>query len=144
MSLLLDALRPDDARALLAAARPRELRTGDAVLRGNDVNTSLWIVESGRVEVRLGRGEASRTVGTVGPGGFFGEVSLFEPGLTTASVTAREATRLLEFPREVLDRFGEERPAAAATFYASILQELSKRIRRMDRELAESIYWLFD
>ena len=144
MSGILDVLAPDDRDLLVSEGSQRAYPAGEVILRADDVNASLWVVESGRVEVRLGSGDATRTAGSIGPGGFFGEVSLFEPGLTSAAVIAREQTGILEIPKKVLDSFGEERPAAAASLYAAILRELSERIRTMDRELADSVYWLFE
>jgi CRP-like cAMP-binding protein len=144
VSGILDALAPADRELLVSEASRRTFSAGEVILRAEDVNASLWVVESGRVEVRLGGGDATRSAGSIGPGGFFGEVSLFEPGLTTAAVIAREETGILEVPRKVLASFGEERPAATANLYAAILRELSERIRSMDRELADSVYWLFE
>jgi CRP-like cAMP-binding protein len=141
---ILESLLPRDREALEADAVPRVAEAGDVLLRADDVNASLWVVLAGRVEVRLGSGNATRTAGTIGPGGFFGEVSLFEPGLTCAAVIARQRTVVLELPKELLTRFGEERPAGAAALYLAIVREISRRVRAMDRELAESVYWLFE
>jgi CRP/FNR family transcriptional regulator len=144
VSGILDALTPEDRERLIAEGRRHTVPSGETIVRADDVNASLWIVESGRVEVRLGGEGATRTAGSIGPGGFFGEVSLFEPGLTTAAVIAREEAGILELPKQLLESFGEERPAAIAGLYAAILKELSERIRTMDRELADSVYWLFE
>lgn len=128
--------------ALEESGRRREFAAGTRILDINDVNTSLYVVLNGRVEVRLGQNVPMRSVGTLGSGDFFGEMSLFEPGLTSAEVSAVEPTEVLELPLRSLEDLEQSSPSAAAATYGAIVRESARRIRAMDRELTDSLYWL--
>lgn len=137
-----DNLEPSARDIMQEAGIHRHVGAGEEILGLNDVNTSLFVVLSGRVQIRLGTNVPLRTVGTVGPGEIFGEMSLFEPGLTSAQVEAVEDTELLQLPLQALQEVEQEHPAVAAAAYRAIVQESARRIRAMDEELTDSFYWL--
>jgi len=133
----------DDTRKVLARrGERRRIPPGTKILGLSDVNTSLFFVLEGRVEVRIGQTVALRTAGSLGPGDFFGEISLFEPGLTSAEVSTVEDTELLELPLRVLNEMEEDETVAAAAIYGALVRESASRIRAMDTELTDSLYWL--
>lgn len=136
-------LLDEDARTVLENVGTRkQVAEGDTILGVNDVNTSLYVVVDGKVEVRLGENVPLRTVGSLGPGAAFGEMSLFEPGLTSAEVRAVVNTELLELPLPALEELEVLSPAAAATAYEALVRETARRIRETDKELTDSFYWL--
>lgn len=133
----------EDARTILGNVGTRKsVPSGEVILGLNDVNTSLFVILDGNVEVRLGENVALRTVGSIGTGGAFGEMSLFEPGMTCAEIKAIEDTELLELPLKTLEEVEELSPSAAASVYEALVTETARRIRDTDRELTDSLYWL--
>jgi CRP-like cAMP-binding protein len=66
--------------------------------------SSLFVLLDGRAKVVSG----GRTIARLGPGEFFGEISLLDPGPRTASVVAEGPTRCLDLAgrdfREILER----------------------------------------
>lgn len=136
--------RLDEAQrgVLSASGERKEVPAGFQILGINDVNTNLYVVLEGRVEVRLGQMVPLRTAGTLGPGDFFGEISMLEPGLTSAEISAVEDTVLLQVPIQALDDLEREETATAAAIYKALVRESARRMRAMDRELTDSLYWL--
>ena len=65
-----------------------KFRAGDTIIsEGEDGNTAFLII-SGSVEVSIGQAPKAKTVGTLGAGDVFGEMSLIEPGPRSATVKA--------------------------------------------------------
>jgi CRP-like cAMP-binding protein len=139
---ILGQLDEKTRRVMAERGERRQMPSGTKILGISDVNTSLFFVLDGRVEVRIGQTVALRTAGSLGPGDFFGEISLFEPGLTSAEVSTVEDSELLELPLRVLDEMEEEETEAAAAIYGALVRESASRIRAMDDELTDSLYWL--
>ena len=133
----------EDSRTILHnVGIRRKWSSGDTILGLNDVNTSLYVIVAGKVEIRLGTNVALRSVGTLGTGSAFGEMSLFEPGMTCAEVEAVEDTELLELPIKALEELEDLSPSAAASVYEALVRETARRIRDTDQELTNSLYWL--
>ena len=117
----LAGLSDDDLKALLECSKLREFKTDDVVLKQGQHNASLYVVMQGLLHVRR-HGEGRQVLlGRLEPGGFFGDISLFDPGPTTASVVAVSPGKVLEITgedvekspqrahqREVLQRHGAE------------------------------------
>ena len=61
----------------------------------------------------------------VGPGGFFGEVTLFDNGERTANAIATEQTEVIILRQEIMVDFLQKHPNAAL----HIIQVLTKRLR---------------
>jgi CRP-like cAMP-binding protein len=138
---LLRDLNSDDLDELTRCTRTVPFRKDDEVLAQGQRNGALYLVLDGLLHVRRRIKTRDVLLGRLEPGAFFGEISLFDPGPTTASVRALSEGELLEIGRPALARFRERRPAAAATVLMHLLEEMSKRLRRTDERLADSVLW---
>jgi small-conductance mechanosensitive channel/CRP-like cAMP-binding protein len=90
---------PEEQEELLAARSARRMyAVGEVVVRQGDASTEMFVIQSGEVAVRLERG-ASGTgeveLARLGPGEFFGEMSLMTGESRNATVRARTACELL-------------------------------------------------
>ena len=86
---LFSALDDEAASALGASMGETQLRRGDVLFREGDSGDKLYIVTEGKV--KLGRTSADgreNLLAILGPGQMFGELSLFDPGPRSATVTA--------------------------------------------------------
>lgn len=103
---MLGRLSDRDRDALLTRARVVEAPTGTAVVRRGDTSTAAYFILSGRVLVGHPLEDGSyRSLATLGPGDYFGEVAALTGSPRTADVAASEPTTLLEVPDETLRSF---------------------------------------
>jgi small-conductance mechanosensitive channel/CRP-like cAMP-binding protein len=125
---MLDA---DQLRTLAEAARHARYAAGEAIIRQGEPGQSLFVIEEGRVEVTAtdphGREAA---VASLGPGDFFGEVSLLTGAPRSATVTAAVESGLLEIEKTALAALLRSSPGLAEQF-GDYLEE-----RERDRSLA--------
>jgi len=100
---LLAGIPPAQLAGALEKMAARRFAAGTAVVREGESGDSLYLITDGRVEVET-RDEAGERVllGTLGPGDFFGEVSLLTSLPRTATVTAVTDLETLELSRAAL------------------------------------------
>ncbi len=78
-----------DERATLAAAlRPTPFAHGEVVTHEGDPGDGLYLITTGTAAVQLGVGERAREIARLGPGQFFGEMSLMTGAARSATVVA--------------------------------------------------------
>lgn len=118
-----------------------EHQKGDRILEQDAVPTSLYIICDGVVQVRR-RGVTSRELllARLGPGSFFGEINLFDPGVATASIYAMKETQLATVSYDRVRAFMEENPRAGYQIASAILREVAQRMRVTDERLAKSVF----
>lgn len=73
---------------------------GAVLFRQGDPGEALYVVHAGRIRLTLGSGAELREIGVVGPGEFFGEISLLSGEGRTATAEAIEDSRLLVIGRD--------------------------------------------
>jgi len=129
---LLSRIDPGELQRLAAVTRERQYSKGSVILFENDPGDALFIVRQGRVKVVL-VGEDGREVilGVLGPGEYFGELSLIDEQPRSAHVIAMEDSVLLALRSDDFRRRVEATPAMAW----SMLLELSRRLRRADGKI---------
>lgn len=103
---------------------------------------AFYIVVKGLVHVRRNvESGGDVLLGRIGPGGFFGEVNLFDPGTATATVTAVENVSVasIEYPK--LLAFMSENPAAGYKITSRMMAEMCRRLRLTNQRLVSSVFW---
>jgi CRP/FNR family cyclic AMP-dependent transcriptional regulator len=134
---LFRALDDEAATALRASMTDSRLRRGDVLFREGDAGDKLYIVTEGKV--KLGRTSADgreNLLAILGPGQMFGELSLFDPGPRSATVTAVTDTTFSSLSHEDLLRWLEGRPAVAR----GLLTQLAGRLRRANDVVADLVF----
>ena len=118
---LFHGLEPAALGALAAAAVEVEFPAGRMIARDGEIGTGLFIVESGRVHVV----RSGTVVARLGPGEFFGELSVLDGGPRIAAVVADEPTRCLAVATWDLERVLHDHPGAAL----AVLRVVATRLR---------------
>jgi CRP-like cAMP-binding protein len=93
----IDLFAPIDAQGRLALARTAPTHwyaAGEPIVQQGETGQSLYVVLSGRARVVLE--PSGQEVAVIGPGGFFGEMSMLTGEPRTATVRAIEDVRVLE------------------------------------------------
>jgi CRP-like cAMP-binding protein len=110
----------------------RHAEAGELILAQGDEDANMFIVQSGRVEVRRHVGDQVVVHGRLERGDFFGEMSLLESQPRAADVVAVEPTVLVELGAGALLLRIRRDPTLAV----EMLQKLSRRIRDLNTALA--------
>ena len=101
---LFSYLSPDELKEVQGLFQEEVFNKGDTVCRIGEEGTMFYVVVTGLLEVWVGPKE-DILVARLGPGDFFGELSLVLGGARTATVTVEQRTRLLSLSKEVFNRF---------------------------------------
>jgi CRP/FNR family cyclic AMP-dependent transcriptional regulator len=133
---LFQGLADEDREALTARLAEKSFRSGDIVFSKGDVGSSMYVVQSGAVQIYLPSADKDASpvvLKDVRTGEYFGELSLFDNKPRSASVRAMVDTVLLELTREELGEHLGRAPKAAMT----ILTEMGERLRETNAMLTQ-------
>lgn len=113
---------------------------GDSVFKEGDEGDTLFIVESGSIEIyKTIRGDVDRVLGTVGPGEIFGEMTFIDGSKRSAGARTVEPTALLVLSRNDFNKLAETHPGVAAATFAALAQILAERLRHQNDAYKESV-----
>jgi CRP/FNR family transcriptional regulator/CRP/FNR family cyclic AMP-dependent transcriptional regulator len=116
---------PHHLRQLAQAAHRQHYAAGDTIIRMGESGSTMHVISSGRVQVVLERPGEDVELATLGPGEFFGELSIFDGEQRSASVIAIEETETLTLDHIDIVRLLNRSPELAL----SLLKALSGRLR---------------
>jgi len=132
---LFRGLQVDDVAALLPAFAPRTL--GARLFAQGDVDEAdVFVVLHGRFTVAREHRDRRAVTAVLGPGDMVGELSVFDPGPRTSTVTAVTGGRVAVLARGDLLAWGTSRPHVAAR----LLQVLARRLRRTNSTIVDLMF----
>lgn len=105
---------------------------GQAIVTQGDDGDSMFVIQSGEVEVVKDLDGREVLLGTMGPGDFFGEMALFQNEPRSATVRAATEVRALTIDRRALLRRLDQDPHLAFRIVESMadrILELHDRLR---------------
>ncbi len=105
-----------------------EVDVGGAVFSEADEVDAMYVVLEGTVEIRLG----DRTLETIEPGGFFGEMALIDPSPRSATAVAQTRCRLAAVDEKRFLYMVQQTPF----FAIEVMRTLVGRLRQMNRRLS--------
>jgi CRP-like cAMP-binding protein len=97
-----------------------EAPKGKVLVRQGDPGRECFVIADGRAKASI-RGKRSAMLG---PGSFFGEMSLLDNGPRTATVTAESDMRLLVLNSRSFSALIEETPSVARKIFRSLAERL--------------------
>jgi CRP-like cAMP-binding protein len=106
---------------------------GEVIIREGEVGDCMYVVQEGQVEVYVNSGADEIILNVLLPGAFFGEMTLFDKDVRSASVRALGPARILTVDRKNLMRRVHEDPALAFR----LVETMSHRIRRQTTMIKE-------
>ena len=118
---------PAEALAALAGRlRRRRLPPNMPIVYKGDPSGALYLIASGRVKVHQATLSGDEVIlNVLGPGDFFGEMSLIDGGPVSADISTLEAVELLLLEGDALRQTIAGQPAVAW----ALLQILTRRVR---------------
>jgi small-conductance mechanosensitive channel/CRP-like cAMP-binding protein len=127
---LLAVLSDAELDAVEAALIPHEVPAERPVVRQGEPGASLFVVREGVLDVRVADEDGSTThVDQLGPGSFFGELSLVTGAPRSATVVPTVDSVVLEVPRSALEPLLRARPELAARISETLEERRSNRAR---------------
>ena len=104
---------------------------GEIIVRQGEVGDCMYVIQYGRVEVIKEEGGMEVKLAELSDGDFFGEMSLFEKDVRSATVRPLGEVRVLTVDRKMFLRKIHDDPSLAFR----IMQKMSHRIRELNNEL---------
>jgi CRP/FNR family cyclic AMP-dependent transcriptional regulator len=137
-SPLCEMLSSAEIEVLAELSRPRRFAAGEVVFSEGDQGDSLFVLQSGEVDVVLrapGDG-AERALAVLGPPASFGEMSLVDREVRSATVRARTECVALQLTAENFTAFRKRSRDGFALFLVNVARVLSSRLRETNSKLA--------
>ncbi len=130
---------PASLDLVAAALRVRRFRRGETIFHAGDPGDSLFIIAAGLVKITIPSDEGSEPaiLTTIGPGGFFGELSLLDGAARSATAVALEAVEAHVLRRDVFERLLDDEPGLRT----ALLVALASEIRRLTAQV-EDLHFL--
>jgi sulfate permease, SulP family len=122
--------------------RERPLRKQQVLFREGDAGEEMFLVRRGSIVISKAiKGRVEQVLARIGPGDFFGEMSLFDRSPRSATVQAESDAELLVLDRATLRRLIEQSPRAAAAFFEALVTVFIERLRASGDLVAEVTRW---
>lgn len=120
---ILGALAPEDRARLAAEFETLALKRGDTLVRQGEAADALYVVVSGRFDVRIAG--QPRPVAEIGPGSPIGEIAFLAGGVRTATVTALRDSLVMRLGRADFERLCQRAPGIWGTLTATLAGRLA-------------------
>jgi CRP-like cAMP-binding protein len=115
-----------DFRILTTAQTPpRSFKAGDVIFKEGDAARDMYVIKSGRVEIRLG----NRLLDTLEANSLFGEMALIEAAPRSATAVAATDVELVPIGEKQFLFLVSQTPH----FALNLMRVLAHRLRHMNR-----------
>jgi hypothetical protein len=111
------------------------------VVKQGEPGDAMYLVLEGEVRVRLMVSGKETILTSLGPGEFFGEISLFDHGPRSADVVANQDSTLLKISAGDFQRLATEAPELTTPFLLSMGKTLTQRIRADNKRYRETLHF---
>jgi CRP/FNR family cyclic AMP-dependent transcriptional regulator len=118
----------DELAQLHQALQPTHFTPGDTILDEGNANRALHIVKSGRIRVSRHVHDHDVPLCDLFEGQTFGELSIIEDGVASATLKAVTDTEVLSLSMHDLATFLRNHPNAGAKFWRAIAIDLRRRL----------------
>jgi CRP/FNR family cyclic AMP-dependent transcriptional regulator len=139
-------LEDGEIELVLAHTKPREVPAGSVIIREGETGDSMYIMVEGEVEItkrltlELDEDTPKERVMIrlkAEDGVYFGEMSLLENDLRSATVTASTDCRLLELYHKDFLELTQQNPAMGVKLLLRLAQLLSRHLRKTNQDVVK-------
>jgi CRP/FNR family transcriptional regulator, cyclic AMP receptor protein len=117
----------------------QQVRQWTEVVKQGQQGDAMYLVLEGELRVRMMISGKETILVTLGPGEFFGEISLFDRGPRSADVVANHDSVLLKIAADAFETLLKQAPELAAPFLFAMSKTLMARIRADNKRYRDSI-----
>jgi CRP/FNR family cyclic AMP-dependent transcriptional regulator len=125
---LFDGLSRRHLKQITEHADEITFRPGETIVEAGQPGGSFFVVVEGEAKVVRG----PKVLARVGPGEFFGEISLLDGGPRTATVVAETPMLAIRIFKRSFDKVVAQEPSVAAKILAVVARRLREAERRID------------
>lgn len=146
---IFDELSSTQLELVASICAERHYQAADVIFEENTPGDEMYVIANGTVEIQvdpslIGRKSDNEmhTIATLRRGQSFGEVSLVDEGLRSASARcAQQDTHLVVIPREKLMLLCDTYPQLGYRLMRNLAADLAMKIRNTDLQVREQITW---
>ena len=125
---LWSGLTKQDLKLVVKLSKERKFESGHAIVSKGEAGIGFYLILEGSVEVR----SDGKTLSKLGPGQFFGEMSILDNQPRSADVVTVETSRVLFLSAWSFKTMIADNPRIAL----KMLQEFSRRLRATDKSMS--------
>ncbi len=125
--------------ALINFVEPQTIRQWAVIVKQGDPGDAMFLLLDGEVRVRLMISGKETTLTTLGPGEFFGEISLFDDGPRSADIVANRECLVLKITVDKFHKLASEHPDLATPMLLAIGKTLTARIRADNKRYRDQV-----
>ena len=126
---LIKLFTPEEMSLLSSYGESISFAHNEAIITQGDENEYLY-------QVNVASDSGPKKIATIQSGHCIGEISIFDPGVASATVRAAEESDLWRFSAEQLEIFHNEQPRAAYKLATRIAYCLAERLRNSNERYA--------
>lgn len=116
----------------------KKVAAGTEICREGDVGRSMYVVGEGEVVVYRAGADGSRIrMVRLGPGEFFGEMTLIDPQPRSATVVVERASTLYALTNKELYALYQADMPGYVMVLQNLCREMARRLRRADARICE-------
>jgi CRP/FNR family cyclic AMP-dependent transcriptional regulator len=119
----------------------RKVEPREKIVAEGALMHEFFVICSGVVHVRRLSHNHEVLLARMGPGGFFGEMNLYDEATATASVYAMGDVEVAVCANNTLRGFMANRPDIGYKVTALLLTEVCRRLRQTNERLVHSMFW---
>ncbi len=135
-------LGSDELSRIAAMTREEERDKDDVIVAENIPGNALYMVLSGEVRVTRQLSEMrTKTLAILGPGAFFGEMTLLDGTPTSATVSTTKKTRMMVLDKTRFDSLLVTEPRMAIKMLIRMVQVLAGRLKRSNDQIVSLTAW---
>ncbi len=129
-----------DLQAFLQDMEVTHVPAGTSLIEQKGECSTLYLVWEGSLAVSIEDSDGQKILlGHIGPGEWVGEVTLIDPGPSTATVMTDSDCVLLSLPHEAFAQMRARHPGAAGALLRMISLNLAERLREHSGEVLQKI-----
>ncbi|MDP9806249.1 CRP-like cAMP-binding protein [Trueperella bonasi] len=134
---LFKELGDDERDALLSLMSETTLKRGESLFHEGDAGDRLYVIVEGKVKLSHTSDDGRENlIAILGPGEIIGELSLFDLGARSSTVTAIAPSKFFYLSHKDMMDYIDEHPKMAK----SMLRELAKRLRNTNDQMADLVF----
>ena len=146
---IFDGMNPTQLELIGSYCQERSFGTGEVIIPEGAYSDELYVIVEGKVDILVNPALVSDqreerepvAIATLGRGQSFGEIALVDRGFRSASVLAKQKTRLLVLPREELIQLCDAYPQLGYRLMYNLAADLAFKMRNSGLLIREELLY---